>query len=282
VTEERPGSRFRRILVAVDASRDSIAALEAAVDLASRFRAELLGIYVEDINLLRLAELPFASEVGQFSAVVRRLDVAEVERQIRVQTVRVRRIFESRTGRAQVQWSFRVARGSVAQEVVVAASDADLLVLGRVGWSMLRRGRLGTTARAMVARSPGMVLLLPGESCLSSPCTVVFDGSPLAQQALDEAERFLEGDDRRLRVLLLANGHGRLSQLREQVDTWLEGRELDVRYRALTDSNVSRLAEVIRSEECGTLVLPVKSAILEDSALQRLLEELEIPVLLVK
>ena len=125
---ERPVSLVRRILVAVDASHHSIAALEAAVELATRFQAELLGLYVEDINLLRLAQLPFAREVGTFSAGVRRLDVTEVERQIRVQTVRARRIFESRTGRTEVQWSFRVTRGSVTQEVVTAASDADLLV----------------------------------------------------------------------------------------------------------------------------------------------------------
>jgi nucleotide-binding universal stress UspA family protein len=281
VTEETQSPFVRRILVAVDASHHSIAALEAAVNLATRFHAELLGLYVEDINLLRLAELPFAREVGQFSAVVRRLNVPEVERQIRVQTVRVRRIFESRTGRAQVQWSFRVTRGSVPQEVVTAAYDADLLVLGRAGWSLLRKGRLGTTARAIVARSPSMALLLPGGTCLASPLTVVFDGSSRAERALDVAVALLE-KDRRLRVLLLANGQERLSPLREQVDTRLEGRGLDIRYRALTDSNVSRLVQAIEGEECGTLILPVKSAILEDSALQGLLEELEIPILLVR
>ncbi|NLF10901.1 MAG: universal stress protein [Anaerolineaceae bacterium] len=278
---ERPVSLVRRILVAVDASHHSIAALEAAVELATRFQAELLGLYVEDINLLRLAQLPFAREVGTFSAGVRRLDVTEVERQIRVQTVRARRIFESRTGRTTVQWSFRVTRGSVPQEVVTAASDADLLVVGRAGWSLLRKGRLGTTARAIVARSPSMALLLPGGACLASPVTVVFDGSARAERALEVAESLLD-DDRRLRVLLLANGHERLAPLREQVDTWLQGRELDVRYRALTESNVTRLVAAIESEECGTLILPVKSAILEDTALQGLLEELEIPILLVR
>lgn len=278
---ERPVSLVRRILVAVDASHHSIAALEAAVELATRFQAELLGLYVEDINLLRLAQLPFAREVGTFSAGVRRLDVTEVERQIRVQTVRARRIFESRTGRTEVQWSFRVTRGSVPQEVVTAASDADLLVVGRAGWSLLRKGRLGTTARAIVARSPSMALLLPGGACLASPVTVVFDGSARAERALEVAESLLD-DDRRLRVLLLANGHERLAPLREQVDAWQQGRGLDVRYRALTESNVTRLVAAIESEECGTLILPVKSAILEDTALQGLLEELEIPILLVR
>jgi nucleotide-binding universal stress UspA family protein len=165
--------------------------------------------------------------------------------------------------------------------VVTAASDADLLVLGRAGWSLLRKGRLGTTARAIVARSPSMALLLPGGSCLASPLTVVFDGSPLAERALDVALSLLE-QDRRVRVLLLANGQERLSPLREQVDTQLKGQEVDVRFRALTESNVFRLVQAIKDEECGTLILPVTSTILEDSALQGLLEELEIPILLVR
>ena len=53
----------RRIVVALDASSHSHAALAAAVALAGRLQAELQGIFVEDVNLLRLAELPFAREV---------------------------------------------------------------------------------------------------------------------------------------------------------------------------------------------------------------------------
>ena len=49
----------RRILVALDASAHSHAALAAAVALAARLHAEIEGLFVEDINLLRLAELPF-------------------------------------------------------------------------------------------------------------------------------------------------------------------------------------------------------------------------------
>lgn len=282
MSEEKQGLLVRRILVAVDASPYSVTALEAAVDLAMRFQAELLGLYVEDINLVRLAQLPFAREVGLFSAEVRRLDVSEVERQMRGQQVHVRRIFQGTSERAQVHGSFRVTRGSVTQEVAMAASAADVLVLGRAGWSLLRRGRLGTTARAIVARAPSMALLLPRSSCVAGPFTVVFDGSPLAIRALDVAALLLGPQDRRLRVLLLANGHERLSPLREQVSDWQRGQDVEVRYRGLTHSNVARLAETIQSEECGTLILPVKSEILKDLGLQALLEEIEVSVLLVR
>ncbi len=42
---------IRRILVALDASPHSQAALEAASDLADALKAELVGIFVEDVNL---------------------------------------------------------------------------------------------------------------------------------------------------------------------------------------------------------------------------------------
>ena len=64
---------IRRILVAVDASTHSLAALEAASVLAEVLNAELVGIFVEDINLLRLAGLPFAREVRYQSALDRPL-----------------------------------------------------------------------------------------------------------------------------------------------------------------------------------------------------------------
>ncbi|NIV32483.1 MAG: universal stress protein, partial [Anaerolineae bacterium] len=130
MSKEQHALTIRRILVALDASPHSLAALEAAVDLAARFEAELAGLFVEDENLLRLADLPFVSEIGVFTATRRRVDGGEMERQIRVQGRRVREIFTVRTRRAQVTWSFRVVRGTVLSEVLSAASEADVLVLG--------------------------------------------------------------------------------------------------------------------------------------------------------
>ena len=71
---------IQRILVALDASPHSQAALDAAATLAARVSAELQGLFIEDVNLLRLAELPFAREVGSFTATHRRLDARDLER----------------------------------------------------------------------------------------------------------------------------------------------------------------------------------------------------------
>ena len=61
------GPSIRRILVALDASPSSLVALEEAAKLAAVWDAELAGVFVEDSELLRMAQLPFMQTVGSFS-----------------------------------------------------------------------------------------------------------------------------------------------------------------------------------------------------------------------
>ena len=85
---------IRRILVALDASPHSFAALEAAAHLAAHLEAELSGLYVEDENLLRGAELPITRMVGSFSGEVRPVERGDMEQQLNVQAARARRALE--------------------------------------------------------------------------------------------------------------------------------------------------------------------------------------------
>jgi nucleotide-binding universal stress UspA family protein len=287
VSEERQALKIERILVAVDASPHSLAALEAAVDLAARFEAELAGLFVEDENLLRLADLPFVYEIGIFSATRRRLESQDLERQLRVQRRRIQRVFTLTTERAQVRWSFRVVRGTVLSEVLTAASEADVLVLGRAGWSLLRRGRLGSTVRGILPERFGLALVLREGTCLGDPLAVVYDGSPAAERALIAADtlRRKPGGDQtpanRLIVLLLATDLRRARALEHQAASTLAERDAEARYRSLTSTNVLWLADVLQGEDCGMLVLPARSSALQNSVLVALLEYLDLPVLLV-
>jgi nucleotide-binding universal stress UspA family protein len=283
VSEERHALAIKRILVALDASPHSLAALEAAVDLAARFQAELAGLFVEDENLIRLAELPFVSEIGIFSATRRRIGSREIERQIRVQRRRVRRTFTATTQRAQIAWSFRVARGKVLSEVLAAASEADVVVLGRAGWSLLRRRRLGSTVRGILPERFGLALIMKEGACLGDPLGVVYDGSPAADRALVIADALRRQSDHEepFVVLLLAESSDRVPALQRQAERLLEERGAVARYRRVTGANVLQLADLLHREDCGTLVLPARGPISQDNLLVALLEHLDLPVLLV-
>ncbi|NOZ29507.1 MAG: universal stress protein [Chloroflexi bacterium] len=269
---------IRRILVALDASPHSLAALEAAAELAARLEAELLGLFVEDINLLRLAGFPFAREVGSLSATPRPLDSQHIERELRAQADRARRAMARVAGRARVRWSFRVVRGQVASEVLAAASEADLVSLGKAGWSWTVRGEMGSTARWVFSQVRCHALLARQGGRLGAPMVVLYDGSPSAQRALETAASLAHGKEPPV-VYILADDQEQMRQLQARASAWLQEREIAARYRWLTSADLPQLARILRSEGVGLLVLPGESSALPGDVLQTLLNEIDCALL---
>lgn len=120
--------KIRRIVVGLEPVPFSRPVLEAAAELARRMEAELVGLFVESQDLLHFAGLPFAREVGFTSATRRALDVGSMERALRALAKETQETLAAVAGRTAVQWSFRVARGSLAAELLAAAGEADLII----------------------------------------------------------------------------------------------------------------------------------------------------------
>ena len=280
MSEQNDELTIRRILVALDTSRYSLAALEAAVELAADLEAELQGLFVEDVNLLRLAGLPVAREVSYPFAATARLDRARMERQLRAQAAQARQALATACDRRQIKWSFRVVRGEVTPEVLAAALGADLLSLGKASRPLTRRVRMGSTARAAAAQAPHSVLLLQCDADISPPVVMTYDGSSTARQTLVMAERLAQESGGYLTVLILADTTEAAQRLQTQTTDWLRGHELVVRHRRLINAGVATLTHEVRAEGSGVLVL--SAAILPPEALQTLLDEVDCPVLLVR
>src|SRR5512145_2467442 len=113
MTEPDPDLGISRILLALDASARGLAAMRAASELAAGLRAELDALFVEDTNLLRLAALPFAREVGFSSASGRPLAFEDLERTLRAQAAGIQRLLDEAAQRLHLQFRFNVARGRV-------------------------------------------------------------------------------------------------------------------------------------------------------------------------
>lgn len=280
-TPERP-LVLRRILVALDASPHSLAALRAAVELAVRFQADVVGMFVEDINLLRLAELPFTDELGLVSATRRSLEPDEVERQLRARAFEIRRALQTMAEQARVHWEFKMTRGAIAAELLKAAAGVDLVILGKQGWSPGPRRRLGSTARAAVYQAPTLTLITSTTRHTQLPMAVVFDGSVRARKALAMVSTLARHADGHLLVLIFAAAGQPVDLVRQAAVDALRTQPLEASYRVLTLHNVGRLAHLLRMEGGGTLVLPSNEELLHHPALQLLLEETESPVLLVR
>jgi len=281
MSDEEREPVFQRILVALDASPHSLAALEAAVALAADLQAELLGLFVEDADLLRLAGLPFARELGLYSATSRPLEALQLERQLRARAHRAEQALAAMAERAHVRWSFRVVRGAIAAELLAAAAEADLISLGRAGWSPTGRRRVGSTARAVLSQTTGLALIVRQGVRLRMPIVAVYDGSALAGKALATAARLAQGKEGELLVLVAADTPQETELLQAQSGEWLQARGVAARFHQLTEASVSRLVRTLKTEGCGMLILPAEIALLRDEALTTLVEELDFPLLLI-
>lgn len=267
---------IRRILVMLDASSHSLIALQSAADLAAKVGADLLGLFVEDANLLQWSGLPFAREVGGVAGAARRLDSTSMERSLKVQAQRSRLALADTAEPWRLRWSFRVVRGHVAEEVLAAAHEVDLVCIGRMGRQPSIGGRLGPIARYVAAGAPRSVLLTKHAIPARYGVGAVYEGTQAAVKALWAAAR-LAREEGGLTVLIPAANGAAAQHLEDEATQLLHSRGLTARYRWL-DSGKTETQIQLLQEDRGSLVV----ADADSPLAQMLLEEMDGSVLLVR
>lgn len=275
-------SSIKQILVALDGSPSSLSALENGVKLAVRLKAELVGLFVEDINLLRATQLPFTQEISFLMPGFRRLDPLELERQMRVQAERVRQIMERITRAKKLSAVFRVTRGSVAEEILNAGKNADLLILGKTGRAWPGFSKSGSTVRDVLVRRPGMTLIWHTHSVEERPIVLAYDGSESADKALEVAVSLQAVQETELVVFLVADNREKAEQLRISASVILEEMGVFATFRTLVRPDFTNLSWMLRNENAGPVIIPCNDRFVSSTYLCSLIEEIANPVLLVK
>lgn len=274
-------SSLQRILVALDASPHSEAALNAAVRLALDFEAEVQGLFVEDETLLRAAQLPFAEEVRAFTASPRGLTDRRLQRQLRYQAEHAERALRHAAAQAEVEHTFEVVEGDVTGELMTAAAEVDLLVLGKTSTSSSRQ-QLGSTSRTLLTDAPTPVLVLREIVPPQRPVLVYYDGSDAARAALDVAVQLSRrSGPRPVTVLLPANDDAETDRLRDEVRSQHDPPEAPLSVHVLTPAESRRLSAFARREG-GLVILPDDCAPLSHVPLRQFLYEIDRPVLMMR
>jgi nucleotide-binding universal stress UspA family protein len=273
---------IKKILVALDASPHSTAALESAARMAAQLEAELVGLFVEDINLVRLAALPCAREVGIFSATARGLDARAMERTMRATAEQAERMLEATARRSGVPWSFRTTRGSIADELLAAALEADLLALGRASTESRGRRRLGSTALSVLMETPRPVLLFQHALAVKGPVMVVLGETLLSQERLALALALARASAEELVVLTMSDKPDANERVQRKVSVTLKSAGAKIRYRAVRGGDVGALLQAVRDERVGAVLLINARRLLGEENFQRIIEQIECPVFLVK
>jgi nucleotide-binding universal stress UspA family protein len=281
VSQKKSELLIRRILVALDASAQSHAALEAAANLAALLDAELVGMFVEDINLLRVAQLPFVREVSYPMAEMREINVPKMESRWRSQVTEARRQLSESANQRKVKWSFSVERGGVSDRLLAASLDMDLLAIGRQGRSLSQKMRLGSTARKVLKSGKRSVLLMRTEVDLEQPVLAIFDGSDAARQALLIASA-LARKSGSLRILVWTDDHDLAQHYKNEIMDQLRDQQIEISYRRFYPVDEDKLADVLQTSDAGLLVVGITDSHLPADTMQYLLERLDAPLLIIR
>lgn len=283
MTELNPSERaIRQILIALDASPHSRAALEMAVQLATAFEANLKGLFIKDENLLQAAQLPFAQEVRSHSLPPKRLDDTRVERQLRYQAQRAEALLEDRTEQVEVSYDFEVVEGHVTEELLHASEDADLLAVGKTSTRSSRR-RLGTTSRTLLSEASAPVLVLREPVGQPQPLITYYDGSDAAASALEMAVQVAtRPPNRPLKVFLPPETESNLARLQDEVYRQFGSQVPHLQVRPLAPQELNRFARLARKEGQVLLVLPESCPALVNTPLDHFLYKTDRPLLVVR
>lgn len=249
---------LRRIVVELGAPGP--ATLPTAIELARALEAELVGLFVEDIDLLALAALPFG-EVGFPSAARRELDVDAMERSLRAKARRVRRELDARLAGIRVRWTFETVRGRPASALTTIAAADDVVVV--------------PVARAAAGRRAG-----PAYRDLRAPWLIVCDalrtgdgitivppaGAPadvLAEVVAALAPRY----GRSALFVPVDGDEARQSAWRRDLQRLLAERAVSVRFHALADDGRVALERLVVEERARIVVVQADTAEARDALL---------------
>lgn len=190
-----------RVLLALDGGQPDERVLRAVWQLLRADGLDLVGLYVEDEDLLRAATLPCLREVsltGQEAA----LDTARLTRDMARHVAAARSAFEALAERLapdarQLAHRFTVARGHFAEVLGREAVACDFLMVTRPRRAISLRRRLGNEL-AQLSSVPKHTLFV-NEPWASGSSVVVLHGN---DAALEQARRLAEVEGLALVVAL--------------------------------------------------------------------------------
>lgn len=271
----------QHILVALDASPHSQAALDAAIRLAVTLQAEVEGLFVKDETLRRAAQLPFAKEVRAYTAPPKRLSDQRLQRQFRYRAEYAEHMLQRMATQADVPHAFRSVEGNVTAELLNASADADLLILGKTSTASSRR-RLGSTSRTLLSDAASSVLVLRKAVPAQQPLLLYYDGSETTQTALALAVQVSRyAGDIPIQILFPPPDLANPEPLREQIRDHYGGTGVPLHGHQLTPAESHRLSAFAQEKE-GLVILPERCPPLDTTSLQQFLYEIDRPLLVMR
>ena len=269
-------SEIEKVLVALDNTDEDV--IKAAVQLAAALGADLHGLFVEDIDVIRVSQLPAITELRIYSIQPDPLDDRRVIRRLRARARRVEQILRAEAERAQVNWQYDIRRGKVHAEIARATPEADLIVIST------GPGRsLAETTERVLEQSQSPLLLLDQPLPDHPNIITMYDGGELAGDALELATAIAQATEGFLTVMTVAeNSTEGMAACQTLAFTWLAEHDVQAQCRWLMQSNPVAVVHALYEEEADLFVTPASMLSFNHKALMETINSAAIATLVVR
>jgi hypothetical protein len=279
-TLSEPNDAEQAIMIALDPSAPGYASLELLRHLLDRRDRRLLGLAIEDTELLAHAGSHLAIEVI-LSGAARPLQLATLDRQLRAQSAAIRQVFEREAARLGLSYAFKVLRGTVTSELAAAAASAEMLVVelprAATGAESIWSNRLEQIG---MAEFPTVLYVREGWSTGNTVLAVI-DLPDDIEATVRAAEALTHSGNLSLTVLIGERAWAEEAAVRTALD--LAMREGVVRVQQLTSVELASraLAYLARTGNARALVAPARLANSDANFVRELLRHTRCSIMLV-
>ena len=251
--------RQTRVLISLYPAAPYESGLQVLAGFVAAEAAEIHGLFVEDLNLLKLARLPIAREFSFESAADREITPELIERSFRAQAARMRALFDKIARQMATRHSFRVTRGEFLAELVKASAGFDVLVVAHSRNPFGPRLALRAQVAQLLAAGPPTLILVQERWLTGQRVIALFDGTPESHAVLALAAAVAKTEGLGLCVWLPADGDEPRDELQLEAQDIL-GEQSDAKFGVMNLTNASAMARAAARQDARALVLPSRAA----------------------
>jgi nucleotide-binding universal stress UspA family protein len=217
----------KTILIPTDGSEYGRTAIDFGVYIAKKLQAQLIGLHVIDIGLMRGPVFSDISGSIGLPPYQEFLPVIEAGLDGRAETVL--KAFRERCEAAGLQPETIKAVGVIDETILEEGKKTDWILLAQRGenFHLGKGGILGSTAELVVRNSGKPVLVTPKTYQDIESMALAYDGSPPAHNALKLAVNLSEKAAWPLTIICITEDQAAADRLHKKIDTYIEPFQID-------------------------------------------------------
>lgn len=278
---------MKSILVALDGSPSSMAALDEAVKWAARLNGMLRGIFVED--KWRSVHYPMRTSIEGGISTPFPLppdELAVANEKVKEEGEAIRTAFLAATAGRVANASLTTPRGNVNEILIAEARAADLVVMGKRGRNDPPDSQKpGPTTEALIQDALRPVLVVPERGRTEGGVLLAYDGSISVQRAIVPGTLLAKAAGHAINVLTVDDDQAKGRATQAMLKKYLNAHRVRAVFEVARGKPAKEIIRAARSFQSGLIVMGAFGngtfrKLLFGSSTLRVLEATPCPVLL--